>query len=121
MQAPPNVGKAQKTGGKGSRKEQLDFAEGEKAAAGNDSNNDSNEAEAEEGEDEMDQRYESEDSQEAYDDENTYNSVPKRVRQNLATIRIPQPQASAPIVFSYHYKYEKYLRDHNLIDPEKAK
>ena len=66
MQAAPNVGKAQKTGGKGSRKEQLDFAEGEKAAAGNDSNNDSNEAEAEEGEDEMDQRYESEDSQEAY-------------------------------------------------------
>ena len=25
------------------------------------------------------------------------------------------------MIFSYHYRYEKYLRDHNLIDPEKAK
>lgn len=25
------------------------------------------------------------------------------------------------MVFSYHYKYEKYLRDNNLIDPEKAR
>lgn len=25
------------------------------------------------------------------------------------------------MVFSYHYKYEKYLRDKNLIDPEKAR
>lgn len=84
----------------------------------NESVNDSNDDAGEEGEDEMEQQFEqSEDSGEgSMEEEQTYNSVPKRVRQNLATIRIPQPAESEPIVFSYHYKYEKYLRDHNLID-----
>lgn len=86
--------------------------------APNESVNDSNEDGGEEGEDEMEQQYEqSDDSGEgSVEDEQTYNSVPKRVRQNLATIRIQQPAGDDTIVFSYHYKYEKYLRDHNLID-----
>lgn len=86
--------------------------------AANESVNDSNDDGAEDGEDEMEQQYEqSDDSGEgSIEDEQTYNSVPKRVRQNLATIRIPQAGDHEPIVFSYHYKYEKYLRDHNLID-----
>ena len=79
---------------------------------------DSNDDGAEEGEEEMEQEYDqSGDSQEGSGEEDqTYNSVPKRVRKNLATIRIQQPAEGEPIVFSYHYKYEKYLRDHNLID-----
>ena len=38
----------------------------------------------------------------------------------IADIRVPYKGPDHPIIFSYHYKYEKYLRDHNLIDPEKA-
>lgn len=34
---------------------------------------------------------------------------------------MPYEGKDEPIIFSYHYKYEKYLRDNNLIDPEKAK
>ena len=44
----------------------------------------------------------------------------KKVRQHLAQIFVPQKSPDQPIIFSYHYKYEKYLRDNNLIDPEKA-
>ena len=44
-----------------------------------------------------------------------------RVRQNLAAIKVPEPSQNEPVIFSYSYKYEKYLRDHNLVDPEKAK
>lgn len=39
----------------------------------------------------------------------------------LATINVPYKGPDEPLVFSYHYKYEKYLRDNNLIDPDKAK
>lgn len=43
------------------------------------------------------------------------------MRELLATIRVPYKGPDESIIFSYHYKYEKYLRDNNLIDPEKAK
>ena len=46
--------------------------------------------------------------------------VKKTVRQDLAEILIPQKGPEEPIVFSYHYKYEKYLRDNNLIDVSKT-
>lgn len=45
----------------------------------------------------------------------------RKIRDKLATISIPYEGENNPIVFSYHYKYEKYLRDNNLIDPEKAR
>ena len=40
----------------------------------------------------------------------------RKIRDKLATISIPYEGENNPIVFSYHYKYEKYLRDNNLID-----
>ena len=91
---------------------------------GNESMNVSNDDGQEDGEEELDQQFDNSDdspSQASLDDEQTFNAIPKRVRSNLATIRIPEPAANEPIIFSYHYKYEKYLRDRNLIDPEKAK
>mmetsp|Transcript_32971 Transcript_32971/g.50438 ORF Transcript_32971/g.50438 Transcript_32971/m.50438 type:complete len:139 (-) Transcript_32971:1373-1789(-) len=45
----------------------------------------------------------------------------KKVRRRLASIYVDEPKNEEPLVFSYHYKYEKYLRDRNLIDPDKAK
>ena len=40
----------------------------------------------------------------------------RKIRDKLATISIPYEGENNPIVFSYHYKYEKYLRDNNLVD-----
>jgi hypothetical protein len=34
---------------------------------------------------------------------------------------VPYQGENNPMIFSYHYKYEKYLKDNHLIDPEKAK
>lgn len=45
----------------------------------------------------------------------------KKVRDTLATIFVPYEGENKPMVFSYHYQYEQYLKDNNLIDPEKAK
>ena len=62
----------------------------------------------------MEQQFEDDDSQE--DDDATHNDQPKKVRKNLATINVPFKGPNESIIFSYHYKYEKYLRDNNLID-----
>ena len=62
----------------------------------------------------MEQQLEEEESDEI--EEGTHCSQPKKVRQNLANLRIHQKFENEPIVFSYHYKYEKYLRENNLID-----
>ena len=40
----------------------------------------------------------------------------KKIRDTLATIVIPYKGENEPMIFSYHYKYEKYLRENNLID-----
>ncbi len=80
----------------------------------NDGLGDSGESDGEEGEEEMEQQLEDEDSDEI--DDGTHCSQPKKVRQNLANLRIFQKYENEPIVFSYHYKYEKYLRENNLID-----
>ena len=40
----------------------------------------------------------------------------RKIRDKLATISIPYEGENNPIVFSYYYKYEKYLRDNNLVD-----
>ena len=69
----------------------------------------------EEGEQEM-QEGDDEDSQLNDDDISKM-----KVRKLLAHISVPLQDDEQPIVFSYHYKYEKYLRDNHLIDPEKAK
>ena len=45
----------------------------------------------------------------------------KKIRESLAVIKVPYNPDNQSIIFSYHYKYEKYLRDRNLIDPDKAK
>ena len=63
---------------------------------------------------------------EGFDDDSQINDdedaqSKKTVRQLLAQITVPYTGKDEPIIFSYHYKYEKYLRDNNLIDPEKAK
>lgn len=76
----------------------------------------------EEGEEEMEQQFnEEEESQDNEEEDATHNDEPKRIREMLANIRVPYKGPDESIIFSYHYKYEKYLRDHNLIDPEKAK
>lgn len=76
----------------------------------------------EEGEEEMEQQFnEEEESQDNEEEDATHNDEPKRIRELLANIRVPYKGPNESIIFSYHYKYEKYLRDHNLIDPEKAK
>lgn len=67
-----------------------------------------------------------EEQNEGYDDDSQFIDeeeiqTKKKVRQMLAQIEVPQEGINEPIVFSYHYKYEKYLKDNNLIDPEKAK
>ena len=54
---------------------------------------------------------EEEDSQEEFDD-----GRPKKVRKDLARIEIPFKGEAQPIIFSYHYKYEKFLRDNHLLD-----
>lgn len=72
----------------------------------------------EEGEEEMEQEFYDDDSQENDDDLDTQT---KRVRDKLAVVAIDYKGENQPMVFSYHYKYEKYLRDNNLIDPEKAR
>ena len=64
----------------------------------------------EEGEEEMEQN-EEDDSQDEFDD-----GRPKQVRKHLARIEIPFKGPENPIIFSYHYKYEKYLRDNHLLD-----
>lgn len=82
------------------------------APAEEDSNGD------EEGEEEMEQEFYDDDSNEG-DEDIDPNS--KKVRDMLAQIQIDYKGENQPMVFSYHYKYEKYLRDNNLIDPEKAR
>lgn len=87
-----------------------------------DKSNQDMQSQDEEGEEEMEQQFNEEDeSQDNEEDDATHNDEPKRVRELLATIRVPYKGPNESIIFSYHYKYEKYLRDHNLIDPEKAK
>lgn len=66
----------------------------------------------EEGEEEMEQDYEDDSQFNEDDDENTQ----KKIRETLAVITVPFVSPKEPLVFSYHYKYEKYLRDNNLID-----
>ena len=82
---------------------------------------DSNEANGD-GDEEMEQNQDEEeyDSQDE-DESDASNDQEKRVRDRLAYIDIPQKEEGETMIFSYHYKYEKYLRDHHLIDPEKAK
>lgn len=69
----------------------------------------------EEGEEEMEQEY-LEDNSDEDEDASQMGEQSKKVRDKLATISIPYEGENQPIVFSYHYKYEKYLRDNNLID-----
>lgn len=45
----------------------------------------------------------------------------RKPRLTLAQVRVDGDivaSESQPLVFSYHYKYEKYLRKNNLIDPK---
>jgi hypothetical protein len=65
----------------------------------------------------MEQDYD-DDSQ---DNEDEVDESKKKVRQLLAHLTVPFNGLNEPLIFSYHYKYEKYLRDNKLIDPEKAK
>ena len=65
----------------------------------------------EDGEEEMEQEMDEESQEHELDD-----PAEKKVRKHLAMIRVPYKGPNEPIVFSYHYKYEQYLRDNNLID-----
>ena len=69
----------------------------------------------EEGEEEMEQDQDQDEESVEEEDVDT-----KQVRKGLAVINVDYVP-NEPIIFSYHYKYEKYLRDHNLLDPDKAK
>ena len=73
----------------------------------------------EEGEEEMEQEYLDENSEDDEDASQMGGEQSKKVRDKLATISIPFEGENNPIVFSYHYKYEKYVRDNNLIDVSK--
>lgn len=64
----------------------------------------------------MEQPFDEDSGEEEFDPEQKMT-----IRKLLPTINIPFKSQNDPIIFSYHYKYEKYLRDNNLIDPEKAK
>ena len=64
----------------------------------------------EEGEEEM------EPLDDSNDEDASYIEKEKIIRRKLAYIYIDQPKDDVPIVYSHHYKYEKYLRDHNLLD-----
>ena len=70
-----------------------------------------------------DQDEEGEEEQSQLDDDSQADDLDngKQVRKMLTNIHLPYKGPDEPLVFSYHYKYEKYLRDNNLIDPEKAK
>ena len=68
----------------------------------------------EDGEEEQEQQFD-DDSQEN-DEEDGSLMQAKKVRDTLATIFIPFEGENKPMVFSYHYQYEQYLKDNNLID-----
>ena len=68
----------------------------------------------------IDDEYDSQDDESGEDDKSN-DIQAKKVRDRIAYIDIPLKGENDTMIFSYHYKYEKYLRDHNPIDPEKAK
>ncbi len=45
----------------------------------------------------------------------------RKPRLTLAQVRVDEAPEDKPIVFSYHYKYEQYLRKNHLIDPKAVK
>ena len=79
-------------------------------SAAEDSNGD------EEGEEEQEQQFDDDSENNDDDEDNVIGAQAKKVRDLLATIQVPYQGENQPMIFSYHYKYEKYLKDNHLID-----
>ena len=71
----------------------------------------------EEGEDDQEEGEAEQSYESAGDDDNQQ----KRPRVNLAKIRVPVRENENSIIFSYHYKYDRYLRMNKLLDPAQVK